>query len=77
MRVEILKCFKVDGYVYGEYYVYDSNGNKHFVFQNEKDIKAVEHFKGKKVEDCVVRPTQKVIDAVIMASVEYLKERSK
>ena len=75
MRVEILRCFKNNGKVYGEYYVYDSNGDKELVIQNEMDLKVVAHFNGKKVEDCIVRPTLKVIEAVIMASVEYLKER--
>lgn len=74
MKIEVLRRFKNDGCVYGEYYIHDSKGNKYLVSQNEMDIKIITHFKGKKVEDCVVRPTQEVIDAVIMASVEYLKE---
>lgn len=75
MKVEVLKCFKDDNGVYGEYYVYDANGNKFLVFQNEMDIKVVTHFKGKKIEDCIVRPTQKVIDAVTSATITYLQEK--
>lgn len=75
MRVEILRCFKSNGYVYGEYYVHDSNGRKELVFQNGTDIKVITHFNGKKVEDCVVGPTLKVIEAVMGAATTYLQER--
>lgn len=73
MIVEVLRCFKTDDGISGEYYISDGD-SKHFVFQNCGDIKIIVHWQGKKVEDCVTRPTQKAKDAIIMASIEYLKQ---
>ena len=75
MRVEVLRCFKTDLGIHGEYYVYDSQDRKTLVLQNENDIKGFIHLRGKKVEDCILSVMQAVKDAVIMASVEYLKNK--
>ena len=73
MTVEVLRCFKNDD-VYGEYYVHTDDGRKTLVIQNGIDIKAIVHLNGKRVDDCVLKPKSEIIEAVVMASVEYLKE---
>ena len=75
MKVDVLRCWKSEHGVSGEYYVYDDySDNKYFIIQNCNDIKAVAHYADRKVEECIARPTQAVKDAIIMASVEYLKQ---
>lgn len=71
MKIEILRCFRNDDAVYGEYYIYD-DVRKYLCFQNGTDIKLLLHLYGKRIEDCVANPTQKVIEAVLATSKEYL-----
>lgn len=73
MEVEVLRCFKTDNGLCGEYYISEGD-SKHLAFQNYGDIKLIVHWQGKKVEDCITRPTQEAKDAIIMASIEYLKQ---
>lgn len=73
MEVEVLKCFKTKDGLYGEYYVTEGD-SKFLVFQNCNDIKLIVHWQGKKVEDCITRPTQAVKDAILMASIDYLQK---
>lgn len=71
MKIEILRCFKNDDVVYGEYYVY-KDCKKYLCFQNGEDIKILDHCFGKQVADCVAKPTQKVVEAIHRVSKEYL-----
>lgn len=73
MKVEVLKCFKTEQGLCGEFYVYDSNGRKELVLENCNNIKVFAHFSGKTIEDCLVNPTSKVREAVLIASIEYLR----
>lgn len=76
MKIEVLRCFKNDEVVYGEYYVYE-DGKKYLCFQNGEDIKILVHWFGKQVADCVTKPTQKVVEAIHRVSEEYLSTELK
>lgn len=75
MKVEILRCWKTKYGICGEYYVTATTGEKELVIQNCNDIRVIAHWLEKKVEDCIMRPTSKVVEAVTMATVEYLKNQ--
>lgn len=76
MKIEVLRCFKNND-VYGEYYVYPDDERQVLVVQNGNDIKVIVHLSGKRVDDCVLKPKPEIIEAVVMASVEYLKESNR
>lgn len=71
MKVEVLRCFKMDGKVYGEYYVVENN-SRTLAFQNGDDIKIIAHFLDRPIKECIARPTQEVVDLITKASCKYL-----
>lgn len=73
MKIEILRCFKTDFGMCGEYYLHHENGGKDLIVQNCNDIKAIPHWQEKRVRDCITEITQEVADDIIIASIEYLK----
>ena len=73
MIVEVLRCQKHNDLIWGEYYI-EGNGKKWLVLQNGNDIQMVVHWLNRPIKECLEKPTQEVIDAIIMASVEYLKK---
>lgn len=76
MKIEILRCFKNDDAVYGEYYVYE-NDKKYLCFQNGEDVELLVHWRGKQVTDCITKPTRKVVEAIHKISEEYLSTELK
>lgn len=74
MKVEVLRCFKMDGKVYGEYYVVENN-SKTLAFQNGDDIKIIAHFLDRPIKECIARPTKGVVDLIAKASCKYLNTK--
>lgn len=72
MKVEVIRCWirPEDGTIQGEYVV-DNGNEKELVFQNGRFIRVIKH----PIDDAMIlyTLTQEAKDAVIMASIEYLK----
>jgi len=75
MSVEILKCFKVKEGIYGECYVYESKDDKHLVIINNNDIMILGHFYERKVNECLMRATKQVEEAVMAECKEHLANK--
>ena len=75
LEVEVLRCFKTDKGIYGEYFVIDTQGRKTLILQNENSIKGFMHLRDKKVDDCLLGVTQEVKDAIKKASDDYLASK--
>ena len=74
IKVEVLKCFKQDNRIYGEFYVTDEldSQTNYLVIQNELDIVVIDHLLHKTVEGCMLRPNRKVREAIACAVDKYL-----
>jgi hypothetical protein len=72
MNVEVIRCWirPEDGTIQGEYLV-DNGDEKELVYQNGRFIRIIKH----SIDDAMIlyTLTQEAKDAVIMASIDYLK----
>lgn len=71
IKVEVLKCFKQDNRIYGEFYVHLGDVRE-LVIQNGVDIVIIPHVLGAEVKDCIKQPSRKVREAIANAAEEYL-----